>query len=161
MRYIPEETRSYKVMAIAMTKRGVRSTDFPDTKQTDVNKVFRRLMTDGVLTRTGTDRPYVHHATKAQHAIFVLSLDRPNLRPARPKKKKARMLPQFFRPKDGGLSQFGQPKARPIEKAKSKATDHKDMHWPVDADGKPLWKHTICPGFTGEPMRTNTYSGAY
>ena len=150
MRYIPAETRSYKVMAIAITKRGVRSTDFPDTKQTDVNKVFRRLMTDGVLTRTGTERPYVHHATKAQHAEFVLSLDRPNLRPARKKKRTARML-----------SQFNQTIARPIEKAKSKATDHKDMHWPVDANGNPLWKHTICKGFTGQPHKTNTFSGAY
>lgn len=161
MRYIPEETRSYKVMAIAMTKRGVRSTDFPDTKHTDVNKVFRRLVTDGVLTRTGAERPYVYHATKAQHAEFVLSLDRPNLRPARTKKRTARSLPQFVQSKDGGLPQFNQTIARSIEKAKSKATDHKDMHWPVDADGNPLWKHTICKGFTGQPHKTNTFTGAY
>lgn len=35
------------------------------------------------------------------------------------------------------------------------------MHFPKDEKGRPLWKHTICPGFTGQPHKTNTFSGAY
>ena len=35
------------------------------------------------------------------------------------------------------------------------------VHLPYDDAGRPLFRVTVCPGFTGEPKKTNTYTGAY
>lgn len=32
---------------------------------------------------------------------------------------------------------------------------------PHDDAGRPLYKVTVCPGFSGDPRRTNTFTGAY
>ena len=35
------------------------------------------------------------------------------------------------------------------------------MHFPKDEKGRPLWKFTKCPGFTSDPPKSNTFTGAY
>lgn len=147
MRFDPKNTVAIRLLKLGQRPQGVTTSDLPDKPKSDVGKICRFLIERGLLTRLEGAKPYRHVCTKADETAWLqrrYKINPPDL----PKQKKQRVQPV--------LSQI---KARPI--AKAQPTDHKDMHWPVDADGNPLWTHTVCPGFTGQPHKTNTFTGAY
>ena len=52
--------------------------------------------------------------------------------------------------------------AKPKKAAHRKGWGKDDPPYlPHDDAGRPLYTVTVCPGFTGEPRRTNTFTGAY
>lgn len=152
MRWNPAETRLSSAMELALRPQGVSSLDFPGINTREASKAFRTLLKRGHITIVSSRRPVTYRATQEQYTAYLASLTGHNY--SRPTTKE-----KVLEKKQNVT--YSQPKPRPVVKQKAKPTDPKDMHWPVDADGKPLWKHTICPGFTGNPIKTNTHTGAY
>ena len=146
MRWELTNTVAGRAMKLAQTAKGVQSSDLKDKVASDVGKVLRKLVNQGYMTCIDESRrPYVYTATKEQADKWVADhTKQPKAMTIKPPKQRVQPV-------------LSQPKPRPASKPK----DERKTVYPVDADGNPLWKHTICPGFTGDPHKTNTHTGAY
>jgi hypothetical protein len=145
MRFDPKNTVAIQLLRLAQRPGGVTTNDFPDKRASDVGKICRQLMEAGYLTRLDGKKPYAHVCTQAQADRYTAAKNAPKpIVFAKPK-------PQRIQPV------LSQPRPRPLPKQK----DNRPTVYPVDAEGNPLWKYTVCPGFTNNPPKTNTFTGAY
>lgn len=145
MRWELTNTVAGRAMKLAQTDNGMQSSDLKDKAASDVGKVLRKLVNQGYMTCIDESRrPYVYKATKEQADKWVADHTKP------PKAMTIKPPKQRVQPV------LSQPKPRPISKPKEAI----EPHYPVDADGNPLYKVTIAKPFP-QPTRTNTHTGAY
>lgn len=147
MTNLKQETMPWKAMHLAIRPQGTTHLDFPRMTVKDHHKSMGRLVSRGVCTRTKIDGTYVYTATLDQlHTYKHPILGKPPApRPHNPSPPK---IHTFCQPR---------PRAKDSDIAHFKA---QDATYPVDADGRPLYKITVAPP-PQQPTRTNTHSGAY
>lgn len=147
-----QDSFPWKAMHLAVRPQGTTHLDFPRMTNKDHLKAMGRLVVRGICTRKRIDGLYYYYATTEQLQEYKSpKMGRP---PSPTQQKTAKVLQQKV-----NIS-FCQPKPRP---ASSAALDHfkaSDAIYPVDEQGRPLYKITVAP--PPPPVtRTNTYSGAY
>lgn len=144
----PRVTRLNRLIELAGRPKGVTSAEKVDSKATPkgIGLALGRMHERGMLFRVRTGpHHYTYFASKAQADAF----DNPYSRP-------------IDRTVSNSASSFCAPDKRKQDKQTSRAKwNATPAYLPYDDAGRPLFKVTICPGFTADPPKSNTFSGAY
>lgn len=152
MKHRTTETLPGLIMTLAVRPQGVNTSEVTAIrggKTSDVAKAMKLLETKGYLSRPPKAHPKnasVAQCTPEQLASYLAKGAPPPKKP-QPVTLERRVTTLSINPK----------------RIAGRAPWTKDAppHLPYDDAGKPLFKVTVCPGFTGNPVRTNTHSGAY
>ena len=142
-------TTASETMRLAVRRQGVKPSEVADllgSRPSDVAKTMRSLEARGYLRReTGTKKHanrIVAYCTKAQQNLYF---DAPAPKPKPPKTQKAAKNITF---------------CAPVIVRHSVWDKNAPAHYPVDAEGRPLYKITVAPP-PPQPLKTNTFAGAY
>lgn len=130
-----------RVMSLAGRPEGVRTIDITAVNRSDTARAFRALEARGLGSREIEGPSIVFRCTANQLARYL------------DKSKQESKDKRLVRPKVKPI-----PKAAGVVKATWSVNDA--PHFPTDAEGRPLYKITVAAP-PPQPLKTNTYSGAY
>ena len=140
--------RMPRLIELAGRPQGVTSAEKVDSKATKkcIGLTLGKMHSQGLLFRVKTGaNHYTYFATQAQADAFHNAYTRP--------------IPE--KESTSGV-RFCAPDKRKQDKQTSRAKwNATPAYLPYDDAGRPLFKVTICPGFTSDPPKSNTFSGAY
>lgn len=129
-----------KLAVLAARPDGVTTKDLPDLSSNSVGTAAWNMTNRGEL--------HVIKSTRGNRWFTT-------------KKARDSYAAKHRKPEQPGRKSFASPKLPDIV-IRGRAWDkNAPPHFPKDEKGKPLYKITICPGFTGQPLRTNTFTGGY
>lgn len=140
----------WRVMHLAARPEGVCMHDVTELERRAYFKVMSKLMDRKCVTRKINGRLSHYFATAEQLDAYKS----PAMGPRPAAAHECRPAQAFDRNQRLTIN----PKRPP---GKVPWSANAPIHLPYDDAGRPLWKFTACPGFTGDPIKTNTFTGAY
>lgn len=153
---IGDSTMYGKLLTLAARPQGVNC-DEPGYQRNDMSVRLSKLGVKGRLICVKNPRTvnqYFYHQADAdafQAAFIVPPKAVPKPKPPKNKIQKASAFPASVK-----FKQDTPKHAQTNESARAK-WNATPPHLPVDEAGRPLWKLTICPGFTTDPKFSNTH----
>lgn len=151
MTTLKQDSFPWRAMHLAIRPQGTTYLDFPRMAKKDHLKSMGRLLCRGIVSRKRIDGMLTYFATPEQ--LHTYKNQKPGRPPIPSEQKAAKAL------KHNQNITFVQPNPRP-SKSDLEHFKAKDATYPVDEQGRPLYKITIAPP-PPQPLKTNTHTGAY